>query len=100
MVRTPGHTREALSLGPTYYKDFTHRCLENVENSGDGKIRSLIDEVRAYADSTPSWRWGSGCSGTDAPAFAFTGIFEGLRRWGTHDARMSCGHAHAMCHIC
>lgn len=61
-----------IPFGPDYCTRLADACLQNLVEAS-GKFKRLVDALVASQDS---WSWGSGCSGTDAPDFAYKGIFD------------------------
>ncbi len=73
---------EPLSFGPTYLEEFTERCLQLVEESKHTDVAALPADWKQYGGGP--WSWGSGCSGTDSPSWAYASIKKMATRVGVH----------------
>ena len=73
------HNRLPLSLDQSYVKRLSLRCLDNIATAPD--LAFLIDDSRRFTHTLSLHRWGSGCSGTDAPGFAYNGIADALHEY-------------------
>ena len=76
----PPVARAPLSFGPAYLTDMSSRCLDNLFDV-DGGL-GLLADLYSYMSEEAVVKWGSGCSGTDSPAWSLRGILECLNRRG------------------
>ena len=63
---------EILHWGPTYLPGMARNLIRRLQRSAD--FCEIVGTLRKHVAGRPAFRWGSGCSGLDAPGFACAGI--------------------------